>query len=469
MHARRPAAGHEQEVTGNPLPAPSRRLCRREIDDPHMPPAEGSGWRDRRMDDDPGVAQGVDRFALRLLAQVADRRDGDASPMQVERGAIRRIVGGHDDGARSRLDAVAVEIGPRRTCEHHPRPVVFREDQRPLDRPTGKHHFLCPHLPEALARQPRIGIGKVVGNPLAEAQEILRVVAEGRGPREQRHVSPAAKCDDGLGKPVRGTRAVDRRRRLVKQRPTELRLLVAKDHPGPGLRRGASRGQSRRAAADDQDVAMGVARQIAVRVGGAWRPSEAGAGADRRLVEPLPPAARPHEGLVVEAGADQRREKVRCGAEVEVERRPAILAARNQALMELDLGGAEVGGLASATATDGHQGVRLLDPGRQDSTRPVVFERAADEMDAVRQQRRGERVAGISFIRPAVEGETQRPGTVDPSAGRGAEGSHGGHRRRGSGSGRPSNGSARYRFSPSSDPAHAPACPKPAGLGSPTL
>ena len=46
----------------------------------------------------------------------------------------------------------------------------------------------------------------------------------------------------------------------------------------------------------------------------------------------------------------------------------------------------------------------------------MQLERAADEVEAVGDQRRSQRVAGAADIGLAVEGEAQRPGAIDASA-----------------------------------------------------
>ena len=51
----------------------------------------------------------------------------------------------------------------------------------------------------------------------------------------------------------------------------------------------------------------------------------------------------------------------------------------------------------------------------------MILEAAANQMDAVGEQGRGEGIAGIALERPAVEGEVDRAAPVDPAAGRGAE------------------------------------------------
>ena len=157
---------------------------------------------------------------------------------------------------------------------------------------------------------------------------------------------------------------------------------------------------------------------IAVGVGLARRPAEARSAADHRLIDALPGPVLaeqigPHEGLVVEAGADERREEVIDRAEVECERRPAVLAYGAEAVIKFDLGRAQVWRDPAGSASQGDERIRLLGAGAQDPARPVIFERAPDEMHAVGYEGGGERVAGIALIEQAVESEGERARTVD--------------------------------------------------------
>src|SRR4029077_12290889 len=121
-------------------------------------------------------------------------------------------------------------------------------------------------------------------------------------------------------------------------------------------------------------------------------------------------------------GRDERGEQIVDGAEVEGKARPAILTVRFESLVELDLGGAQVGRVARAVAAYGHQRVGLLGAGCEHTTRAVILERAAHEVHAVGEQRRGERVPGNTAVGPAVEAEMQDVRAVDTPALAGAQG-----------------------------------------------
>jgi hypothetical protein len=212
---------------------------------------------------------------------------------------------------------------------------------------------------------------------------------------------PASQSQAGL--------PVDRDAGLGEEPAAGLRLLVDQDH----LRAAASRRERRRetggAGPDDQHVAVGEAAGVGVGIGPRGRGTEPGRAADERLVDLVPEGLRPHEGLVVEAGREQHVEAVVDRADVALERRPAVLARRAETLEDLGDRRPRVGLEAAPAAVGADERVRLLAAGRQDAARPVVLERAADEMDAVGEQRRRERVAGPADEGPAVEEEADGP------------------------------------------------------------
>ena len=153
---------------------------------------------------------------------------------------------------------------------------------------------------------------------------------------------------------------------------------------------------------------------VAIRIGRGRRPAQAGGAADQPLVHAPPPALRPHESLVVEPRREQRAEDAIQRPQIEADGRPAVLAPSSQAVVQLDLGGAHVG-LGARVAAQLHERVRLLGTCAEDAARAVILEAAPDQMDAIRQQRRSERVAGVALVAGAVEGEMQRLPPIDPT------------------------------------------------------
>ena len=204
--------------------------------------------------------------------------------------------------------------------------------------------------------------------------------------------------------------------RVGEQRAAELGLLVEQHDAVAGARRGAGGGEARGPGADDGDFAMAMLVGVMVGVGIGRGDAEAGGAADRRLVEVLPGARRPDEGLVVEAGGEKRRQRAVDGHRVALQRRPGVLRFGAQALVDLDLRRAQIGRHAALAGVDRDQRVRLLRAERHRPARAVVFERAAHQVDAVGDQRGGERVAGNALIALAVEAEADGARTVDATA-----------------------------------------------------
>ena len=87
-----------------------------------------------------------------------------------------------------------------------------------------------------------------------------------------------------------------------------------------------------------------------------------------------------------------------------------------EAVAELLDRGAGVRLEAAGAAAGADQRVRLVGAGGDDAARAVVLERAAHQVDAVGEQRRGEGVAGEALVALAVEGEADRPAVVDAAA-----------------------------------------------------
>src|SRR4029079_16348540 len=141
--------------------------------------------------------------------------------------------------------------------------------------------------------------------------------------------------------------------------PAKPEIFLGKNDARADARRRHRRRQPGRTRTDDENVAMRERLFVFVGVVTFRRASETGGAADRWLVDLLPEARRPHEGLVVEAGRDEGRKPAVDGHHVEVEGGPAVLARRNEAIEQLDHGGARVRLVASA-APQLDERVRLL-------------------------------------------------------------------------------------------------------------
>src|ERR1700728_1710336 len=113
---------------------------------------------------------------------------------------------------------------------------------------------------------------------------------------------------------------------LAQKLTAQQKVVLADDDARTGARRGERGAEARGPAADHQHVTERERFLVAVGIRLARQTPETRGAADQRLVEPLPQARRPHEGLVVEARTDERCEGLIERAEIEAQRGPAVLA-----------------------------------------------------------------------------------------------------------------------------------------------
>ena len=412
-----PAARHEEKVA-----AVRRRhaRCRAAIagrqDVRARDPEAALGADHGRRGDDPdaGLAGRLRQRALRVRPQVDHGRHVDTGTAAVECRGIGRVVVGDDDSGGPGLHGEPVEIDAGSTRQHHARAVVAAEDERALDGAGREHDLASAHAPEALPGQALGRGGQVIGHPLQQAQIVVVVIAEGRGAAEHRHVGQGAQLGLDLCDPALAVRDLSRHPALAEQPAAELGLRLGQDHPGSRTSGRECCHEAGGPGADHQHVAVGVPMQVVVgiRMGGCR--AEAGGAADAGLVEPVPSARRAEEGLVVEAGGNERRECVGRRTHIRPQAGPAILAPGLEPFVELDLGRPRVRIAAPARPHELDQRVRLLGTGGHDPPRPVVLEAPPDQMDAVGEQRRGEGIAGCTLIGTAVEAERQGLRPIDP-------------------------------------------------------
>jgi hypothetical protein len=220
----------------------------------------------------------------------------------------------------------------------------------------------------------------MVGEALGDREKVVVVVAIDRGAGKQAHLGHRPELRHGPLDPCRGRGTVDRLAGS-QQAAAEGACLLGQDHPCPRAPGGKRRREPGRAAAHHQHVAVGVELVVDVGVRSARRLAQARGLADPVLVA-HPERARPHEGLVVEAGRQQAGGELGDAERVVLGTRPAVHALGDEPVVQRDLGDADVGHGGGAGAELDH-GVGLLDSGGDDAARPVVLEAAGDEVDAV--------------------------------------------------------------------------------------
>src|SRR3546814_14056032 len=94
-----------------------------------------------------------------------------------------------------------------------------------------------------------------------------------------------------------------------------------------------------------------------------------------------------------------------------------MLALRLQAVEQLDRWRAAIG-LGARAAMQCHQRVGLVDPVGQDAARPMIFERPADDADAIREKGRRQRSAREALERQAIEAKVHRLAATDQTVNR---------------------------------------------------
>src|ERR1019366_8090616 len=155
---------------------------------------------------------------------------------------------------------------------------------------------------------------------------------------------------------------------------------------------------------------------VRIGIGRVRSAAHAGGMADRVFVpEPPPRRRRPHECLVVEAGREEAPQRVVDCTDVEAHGGPAVLACRRKSLVQLE-GGCTYVRLASRAAPELHQRVRFLGTSADDAAGAVVLEAAPDQMHAVGEQCRRERIALVTLKAYAVVCEPEWPAAIDASA-----------------------------------------------------
>ncbi len=358
-----------------------------------------------------GHAGGLQRLrepVWRFGPAVDQRRDLDAGTNEIERRQIGGVVVGGEDDAPACGDREALRVGADRAGEHHAGQVVALEHPGLLEGAGREHDAARAHPPVAVPDARRLGR---LADPLQQTDMPVVVETESRGGPQQRHPRIGRQCGERLGDPSRSRQAIDRAG--PDEKMTAERCVLLDEHDaGARARRKAGCGETRCTAAHHEQVAGGVRHIVTVGIRPVQRIAEAGGAPDDPLVR-MP--RRPDEGLVVETGRPQRRDEIERAAHIETQARPAVLRAHRETLAHGDER-RTCARFEPVALADRDQRVGFLDARAEDAARPMELEAAADEAFAVREQRRGDRVALESAHRPAVPAPLHRSCAIDQTA-----------------------------------------------------
>ena len=403
-------ARNEDVVAGNA--GHPRPLYRADIDAFHALAAMRAGNHRAAQHLNAGFGGASQQRLTHFGARVDDGRQVARRGLCFKRKGETVVVVHKGDAAAPERDAIARRIGAGCVCQHDARQVVVAENDGALVCAGGENHALGAEMPEALSCNALAPPGPdVIGAPLDRHQVVVVVVPEDRGAIEHEDVRQLRQFFRYAGHPGRAFHAID----LPRPRQQAAAAFGAFLHED-GAHALASRlqrgGQAGRPGTDDDDVAMPVHPVVGVRVGRVGRDAQAGGGPQCRLIELLPEALGPHEGLVIKAGDQDGGGEAVDGADVELDAREAIDARRRQARVKLDFGRAQVR-LGVGALLELHQCIRLLVARGKHAARAVILEAACDEVDAIGEQGGSEGVACVALQLPAVEREVQRPHSVD--------------------------------------------------------
>ena len=122
--------------------------------------------------------------------------DGDAGGGEVQRRGIGRVVVGDDHRALLRRHREAIGVAAKCRSEHHARPVIVGEDERPLDRARCHHDGLGAQLGEQHAGLTLARIGAQMAAILDQHGEVAVIEALHGGAGEGLHIGQALQLID---------------------------------------------------------------------------------------------------------------------------------------------------------------------------------------------------------------------------------------------------------------------------------
>ena len=292
------------------------------------------------------------------------------------------VVVGEDCNAFAWCHAKAVHIGAHRAREHDPGPVVVAKGDRPLGCPGAQQCTLGIDPPKHLSRL-AARFGQMIS--LAFQRAIDAVIERAIDSRAWHDPHVVHRCQFlcRVGGPIRARFAIDLQCFGV-QATAKAKILVRQQHTQPRAPGSQRRRQTCGAAANDQKIAMQIPVIILIGVFQHRQAAQPGRGADEGFIDLFPKRLGPHEGLVIEPCAEERREQIVQAQQIPFKRATVVLTGGFKPGKKLDRGGAGVGFLCGAAAQL-HQRIGFFGPGRKDAARAVIFERPPDKALAVGQ------------------------------------------------------------------------------------
>ena len=201
----------------------------------------------------------------RLACPHIDHRHLRAGLPQDQRIGIGAVVVGGEHDAPANLHAIQGHVVRQSAGEHYARQVVVAEHHRALMGPGGEHHLRRAHPPQTLAKTLAVLQRQVVGERLADGQEIAIVVAKHHTAADDAHLWHCSQFLLGRTHPVDGGQTIDAALYPMGG-AAQMCTQLGQDHPRAAAASGQRSGQACHAATRHQHIAMDVLVHITVLV-----------------------------------------------------------------------------------------------------------------------------------------------------------------------------------------------------------
>ena len=304
-------------------------------------------------------------------------RHGHAGRHQIGGHLPTLVIDAHHHGPLAGHHAEEVEQALHRAPQHHARQIIVAEEEGPFIDAGRQHQSAGPNLEQALT--PHRG------------QPVVLVPAEDTGFGEHRDL----RLLEGVEQPGQDRGPAGREAEMTARGW----IRVEEQHPGPRPGRGQGRADPGRASTDHDHVAVQVLFVEFARGGVGMDSAQTGGSAQEALVE-WPQNPGPDESLVVKAHRQEPGHQPGQGEQIPLERGPGILRAHLHARFHRPLAGAHIGLVAHL-----HQAVGAVPGCAEQPARAVVLEGTAEDLDPGRGQGRGNGIARVGAVLPAVERE----------------------------------------------------------------
>ncbi len=334
--------------------------------------------------------------------------------MGVNCGFIGAVIIGEDNHLTPRQNAIAIDIGAQGRRQHDTGAIIVGKYQRAFDGTLGQHNLFRADFPEALTGDAIIRLwSQMVGHPLQRSQIVVIVIARHGCARQDGHLFQARQFRQGFCNPVQGRLSVDQGI-VAEQRAAHFLLFVGQDDTGTGATCCQSRSNPGGAAPNHKHITESEFLGIGIRVSLHWGLTQSCRTSDNLFIDRRPPGGGEHKGLIVESSRKQLGNFLVHRLHIKLHRRPAILAGGGQPVIQIHHSGAGIG-FRARSCFQLNQGIGLFGSGAHNAARAVVFEAAPDQLHAIGQQGRGQRVTTIARVTLPIIGEGQFLAAVQPA------------------------------------------------------